>query len=476
MAVSRRSFGALLGAFLSSSRKVWPQTPDPQVRTGRPPNFVILLCDDLGYGDLGCYGHRTIRTPNIDRMALEGTRLTEFYATPTCTPSRAALLTGRYPVRSGLTRVLIPREQFGMPDSEITLPEALGERGYRTSCIGKWHLGDRRRHLPTRHGFERFYGLLYSNDMTLPVVHWPPIKLFRDEKPVESPVKQSMLTQRFTSEALRFFEASKDEPFLLYLAYTMPHLPWSASEQFAGKSNYGRYGDAVEEIDASVGELLKGLKRLGLDENTLVVFCSDNGPELVTPGPGGSTGGLRGGKGSTWEGGVRVPCVVRWPGRVPAGRVERGISSLMDLFTTCVGLAGAQLPHDHVLDGLDLAPFLEGKSASPRSYICHYRGRQLFAIRLGEWKLHFRKVVQGRRGRIKDTVPCEPLELYNLEADPEEARQVAGGHSDIVARLTDLAGEHQKYVAAGRPAPPPWRSLLPRGRRFQDPSRGKIKR
>ncbi|MGH9632811.1 MAG: sulfatase family protein, partial [Bryobacteraceae bacterium] len=317
----------------------WQGDPPKEERRERPPNFVILLCDDLGYGDLGCYGNKSIRTPNIDRMASEGTRLTEFYAAPTCTPSRASLLTGRYPLRSGLTRVLGPREHFGIPDSEITLAEALKQRGYRTACIGKWHLGDRPPYRPNRHGFEHFYGLLYSNDMMLPIVEWPPIKLFNDRTVIESPVEQSSLTQRFTGEAIRFIDANKDNPFFLYLPYTMPHLPWSASANFVGKSAHGLYGDMVEEIDWSAGEVLKALARNGVDKDTVVVFLSDNGPELITPAPGGSAGPFRGGKGSTWEGGVRVPCIIRWPGTVPNGVERDGICSTMDLFATFTQIA-----------------------------------------------------------------------------------------------------------------------------------------
>lgn len=429
--------------------------------SGRAPNIVVLLCDDLGYGDLGCYGNRVIRTPNVDRLASEGVRLTEFYATPTCTPSRASLLTGRYPLRSGLIRVLIPRENFGIPDSEITLGEALGRQGYRTACIGKWHLGDRQPYRPNRHGFDYFYGLLYSNDMTLPVVHWPPIRLFRNETPIESPVKQPTLTQRFTHEALQFVDRNKDSPFFLYLAYSMPHLPWSASDGFAGKSKHGLYGDAVEEIDWSVGEILKRLSLHGLDRDTMVVFCSDNGPEMATPSPGGSTSGLRGGKGTAWEGGVRVPGIIRWPARLPTGSVQSGITSLMDIFATAVKAAGVDWD-DPVVDGVDLTPFLAGKATSPRSTLCHFHKGNLFAIRNGRWKLHFLKIEVDKKGRLGNIVRCDPPELYDLENDPGETRNLSAENRDVAASLSRLADGFRSSIAVGHLPPSPLRSLLPK--------------
>ncbi len=236
--ITRRDLGRRLGAGALGARLgVSAQS--------QSPNFVILLADDLGYGDLGCYGNTNIRTPHLDRMATEGARLTEFYAAPTCTPSRAALLTGRYPLRSGMIRVLIPREHFGLPTSEITLAQALKQRGYRTACIGKWHLGDLPPFRPNRHGFEYFYGLLYSNDMAAPLLRWPPLRLYRNDRVIESPVRQATLTQRYTEEAIHFIERSRSAPFFLYVAYAMPHVPLAASQDFRGRSSYGIYGDAV---------------------------------------------------------------------------------------------------------------------------------------------------------------------------------------------------------------------------------------
>jgi arylsulfatase A-like enzyme len=463
MAISRRTFVSALAASFGTGAGAFAQATAPAILNlrKRAPNLVILLCYDLGYGDIGCYGNRTIRTPNIDSMAAQGTRLTEFYATPTCTPSRAALLTGRLPVRSGLTRVLIPNEHYGIPGSEITLPECLQRNGYRSACIGKWHLGNRLPYRPMQHGFDEFYGLLYSNDMTLPLVKWPPVKLFHGGRVIESPVRQSTLTQRLTGEAMRFIQENRQNPFLLYLPYTMPHLPWSASPQFAGKSAYGPYGDAVEEIDWGVGQILSELARHGLEEDTMVAFLSDNGPELQVPAPGGSAGGLRGGKGSTWEGGVRVPCVVRWPGRVAAGKVRPGIAGVADLFTTYVHAGGGELPRDHVVDGRNLLPFLEGKSESPHQDHYYFLGRNLAAVRSDEWKMHLFKREQRRKGGYRDPVPCNPPELYNLARDPGETRNLYGEHPEIVDRLFNVAGQLQRSIVAGPVPPPYWRSLFP---------------
>jgi arylsulfatase A-like enzyme len=462
MTSSRREFGSLIASAWALRTASAQKAPD---RKERRPNIVILLADDLGYGDLGCYGNRVIRTPNIDRVASEGLRLTEFYATPTCTPSRAALLTGRYSLRSGLTRVLIPRENFGIPDSEITLAEALKTAGYSTACIGKWHLGDRLRHRPNRHGFDYFYGLLYSHDMTLPLVHWPPVRLFRNDTPIESPAKLPSLTQRLTQEAVDFIENNRDKPFLLYLPYTMPHLPWSASSGFAGKSEYGPYGDAVEEIDWSVGNVVECLSRHGLEKDTVVVFASDNGPELATPAPGGSTGGLRGGKGSAWEGGVRVPCIVRWPDRVPAGSVSSGLSCVMDLFATFTHLAGAHVPEEVAIDGLDLSEFLQGRYESPRTALCHFRNGRLFAVRDGPWKLHLMKVERGRKGGLKEPVICNPPELYNLNDDPQESRDLAAEYPGLAEQFEHLGQSYLRAIGAGERAPRHLRSLLTRGKR-----------
>jgi arylsulfatase A len=468
MTVSRREFVS----FATSQFPNLNQLNNPlTVKRNRKPNIVILLCDDLGYGDAGYCGHQLIRTPHIDRLAGEGVRLEQCYAAPTCTPSRAALLTGRYPLRSGLTRVLIPREHFGIPDAEITLAETLREAGYRTSCIGKWHLGDAPRYRPNRHGFDYFYGILYSHDMTLPVFRWPPVKLFRNEVPVESPIVQKTMTQRFTTEAIRFIRDNKDAPFFLYMAYTMPHLPWIASEQFLHKSAYGLYGDVVEEIDWSVGQIMNQLRALGLDEDTFILFTSDNGPEHATAQPGGSTRGLRGAKGTCWEGGVRVPCVVRWKGRLPASAPE-GICSLMDFYPTICNAVGLPLAKDLTLDGLNLLPFLAGFVPCPRTAFAYYHQGLLYALRSEDWKVHFLKVpVSSMPGtRFRNPVACKPPELYNLASDRAETENVAREHPDVVERLTALAAEYRASIAAGRPTPSRLRSLLP-GKRLRKGSK-----
>ena len=346
--LSRRSF--LAAAALAAPRLGAAPAPP------RPPNFVVLFADDMGYGDLACYGHPTLRTPRLDRMAAEGVRFTSFYAAaPFCTPSRAGLLTGRYPIRAGQANNLGPDSKGGLPLGEITLAQALKQRGYRTMCIGKWHLGhDPAAYLPTSRGFDHYLGLLYSNDMIPPWVQTNrPLHLFRDSEPVELMTDQSDLTERYTNEAVRFIRSAGNDPFFLYLPYAMPHLPISASSR-RGTSRAGLYGDVIETLDWSAGEILDTLKRQGLDEHTLVVFTSDNGPWLnlpprmlqkgVEPWHAGSKGLLRGSKGDTYEGGMRVPCIARWPGAIPAGQTSFEIGCTLDLFPTILEAAGVPVP------------------------------------------------------------------------------------------------------------------------------------
>ena len=344
-------------------------------------NIVMILCDDLGYGDLGCYGHPTIRTPNLDRMAAEGMRFTDFYsAAEVCTPSRAALLTGRYAVRSGMAhdrfRVLRNRSTGHLPDSELTLAEALRDAGYVTGMIGKWHLGvwsiDPAGH-PLRHGFQSYFGLPHSNDMD-PVpgpgprgnalanqkAEWWNGPLYRNETLIERPVDQASLTRRYTEEAQRFIRENRAKPFFLYFAHTFPHTPLFASETFRGKSRRGLYGDVVEELDWSVGQVLETLRREHLDTNTIVFFSSDNGPWLTMNQQGGSAGLLRDGKGTTWEGGMREPGIAWWPGTVPAGTSTRAITAMCDVLPTLAALASAALPAGRRLDGVDQSPILKG--------------------------------------------------------------------------------------------------------------------
>ena len=411
---------------------------------GAKPNFVIIFCDDMGYGDVGCFGSKINRTPSIDRMAAEGTRFTSFYvASGVCSPSRSSLMTGCYPRRvnmdvdaTGLC-VLFPVSPKGLNPSEITIAEILREQGYATACIGKWHLGDQPEFLPTRQGFDSFYGLPYPNDMGgKPGTNRPPLPLMRDEEVIEAPADQDTLTRRYTEEAVKFIRANKDRPFFLYLPHTMPHMPLHVSDAFRGKSANGLYGDAIEEIDWSVGRVLETLKDLGLDERTLVIFTSDNG---ATGGEGRSNRPLRGQKGSTWEGGMREPCVMRWSGRIPPGAVCDELACTMDLLPTFAYLAGTKPPADRIIDGQDIRPLLVGRKEgwTPREAFYYYQMDQLQAVRSGQWKLHLPMKLKKRNWA--ELEPDSPLRLYDLQADIGEQRNVADRHPDIVERLTALA-------------------------------------
>jgi len=418
------------------------------------PNIVILLADDLGYGDLACYGHPTIRTPNLDRMAAEGLKFTQYYAWCYCTPSRAALLTGRLPVRSGLNRVLGPKSTGGVPDSEVTLAEALKARGYATTCIGKWHLGHLPQYLPTRHGFDHYFGIPYSNDMDRAKEGQPPIPLMRDMTIAEQPAMQETLTLRYTEEALRFIRshgtgAAGNQPFLLYLAYTFPHVPLHVSPAFRGKSPRGLYGDVVEELDARVGQILQPLRDLGLAGSRLVVFTSDNGPWLSQKLHAGSAGLLREGKITNWEGGVRVPCLAWWPGTIAHGRVVQDLASELDLFATCVELAGGRVPTDRPYDSSSLVPLLRGTGPGSRSEIFYYFDDRLTAVRQGSWKLHL-ETIESASGETESRNHEHPL-LFNLAHDPSERFNVADQHPDVVERLMGLINEHRANVTPGRP-------------------------
>src|SRR5262249_43295588 len=344
----------------------------------RPPNIVVILTDDMGWGDLGCYGNPVIRPPNIDRLAAEGVRLTDFYVThPYCTPTRAALLTGRHPIRTGMTRVLWPHSKDGLDKEEVTLAELLKAKGYATALFGKWHLGSLVDHFPTRHGFDEWYGLPWPNDQDDKHYlskqnnwNWGPLPLYRNDRLIEQPAALEKLTQRYFTEATRFITDNKSKPFFVYIPTSMPHLWLAASEKFRGKSKHGLYGDTIEEIDYHVGELVATLKKLNLDDNTLIVFFSDNGPvtshpQLDPKEPKGSAGPFKLGKGTTFEGGIRVPCIVRWPGQVPGERVEKQPVVVMDLFTTLAKAGGADVPRDRPIDGRDLAPLLKKTGRVP---------------------------------------------------------------------------------------------------------------
>jgi len=435
-------FAILLAAIVAPSSLAADKPKDDK---RKPPNIIIIFADDLGYGDLGCYGHPTIATPHLDRMAREGLRFTQFYAGEcVCTPSRAALLTGRLPIRNGMCsdtrRVLFSDSTGGIQDSEITIAEALKSAGYATACIGKWHLGHLPQFLPTRHGFDSYYGIPYSNDMK-------PTVLLRDGQLIEDPVDQTTLTQRYTAEALSFIRQHRQGPFFLYLPHNFPHVPLFASPVFKDKSRRGLYGDVVEELDASVGQVLDTLRELKIDDNTLVFFTSDNGPWLTQGGRGGSAGLLREGKGSTWEGGMREPAIAWWPGKIAAGGVTTQLASTMDLFATIHALVEIDLPKDVTLDSFDLRPVLFGTGPSPRESFFYYRGRQLMAVRKGPWKAHL--MTQAGYGEPKPT-PHDPPLVYNLEADPSEKYDVGKNHPEVISEIRALAAQH----TAGVTAPP----------------------
>jgi len=407
----------------------------------RPPNVVIIFLDDVGYGDLGSYGHPAIRTPHMDRLAAEGVRLTGFYAaSPSCSPSRAALLTGRYPVRSGFYWALGPEEANGISADEWTLAEAMREAGYRSAAIGKWHLGSWPGFFPTEHGFDSYFGLLYSNDMIRPWVQTDrPLELYRDTVAVEHPVDQATLTRRYTEESVRFIEeaAADGQPFFLYLAHSMAHVPLYRSPEFEGRSAGGKYGDVIEELDWSVGRVMAALEASGQAENTFVFVTSDNGPwaEMpdrmfgggqIQPWDAGTAGPFRGSKASTWEGGLRVPAIAWWPGRLPAGRSDSGLGTVMDLFPTIAALVGQDAAPGRPFDGHDIMPWLEGISPSPNHRFFYVYPDVLRGVRDERWKLLVRR-----------EAPDAPLgrELYDLESDPYERFDVAADHPEVVRRL-----------------------------------------
>ncbi len=425
----------------------------------KKPNFVIILADDLGYGDLGCYGHPSIRTPNLDRMAAEGQKWTDFYVgAPVCTPSRAALLTGRLPIRSGTCGgVFFPYSAGGLPQSEITIAEALKPAGYTSACIGKWHLGHLPQYLPTKQGFDYFYGLPYSNDMDCKEkrawkveglaeakVDWFNVPLMRNEEIIERPADQHILTKRYTAEAVKFIKQNKNKPFFLYFAHTFPHVPLFASKDFEGKSIRGRYGDAVEELDWSVGQVLNALKGQGIEENTFVVFTSDNGPWLIKERFGGSAGLLRDGKNTTWEGGMREPCIMRWSGKIKPAEIN-DMGSTLDLLPTLCSLAGAEVPTDRIIDGYNLSNVLFAKGPSPRNIMFYYRGSKLYAIRKGSYKAHFYSKIAYMPDYSKpEETKHDPPLLYNLGVDPSEKFDIADKHPEIIA---DIKKEYDLHIA-----------------------------
>jgi arylsulfatase A len=434
------------------------------------PNFIIIFADDMGYGDLGTFGHPTIRTPHLDKMAFEGQKWTNFYvAASVCTPSRAGLLTGRLPIRSGMCsdrrRVLFPDSNGGLPQSEITIARALKANGYRSAIVGKWHLGHKPPHLPGDHGFESYYGIPYSNDMDKvePENHFIlaeneryqayNVPIMRDYEIVERPADQRTITKRYTEEAVAQIRNLKDGPFFIYLAHSLPHIPLFRSDEFKDVSVAGFYGDVIEEIDWSVGEILKTLEEEGLTKNTLVIFTSDNGHWHTFRTHGGTAGLLRGAKGGTFEGGMRVPTILSWPGTLMPG-VVMDIGTTMDLFPTFCKLSGTELPGDRVYDGYDISPLILGTGNSERDVVFFYRGTQVFAIRKGDYKAHF--ITQLEYGHNKTAHPItdppfdatnvpiiqDPPLLYNVSIDPSEKFNIADEHPDIITEIRNILEDH----------------------------------
>jgi arylsulfatase A-like enzyme len=424
------------------------------------PNIIVILADDLGYADLGCFGAVDMSTPELDRMAKEGMRLTSFHmAAPTCTASRAALMTGCYPVRVGMgdviapradgtvspSRVLWPNSPFGLSPDEITLPEILKKAGYATGIVGKWHLGDPPTFNPIRHGFDEFFGVFFSNDMK-------PYAYYRNDEKLAEPIDRDQQTKRYTEEAVAFIRRSKDKPFFLYLAHTMPHIPLAASPEFRGKSKRGLYGDAVSEVDWSVGQVMATLRELGLDKNTLVLFSSDNGGWLLRGEQGGLNAPLRGGKGGTYEGGMCVPCIAWQPGVVPADSTCDELTAAMDLLPTFAAISGGEVPTDRIIDGHDIAPLLRGEpdAKSPWQHYFYYFGNELHAVRSGKWKFRAKNILKNENiynQEWRETAIGEseiPPALYDLSRDAAEQKSVLGDHPKIAARLRGYMDKARK--------------------------------
>ncbi len=484
--------GVMLLACLASVASALAGQTIPATKLATTPNIVILFADDLGYGDVQSYGHPYIRTPHIDELATTGQRWTDFYAAaPVCSPSRAGLLTGRLPLRSGLygrtIRVYFPGEPGGLPAAEVTMAEALQQRGYRTGIFGKWHLGDAPHALPTRHGFDEWLGVPYSNDMDWvgepgfdelvamsmrgdnegraealaeraakyadpqEAHHAAPLITSRRQQEgyidsVEQPTIQANLTKRYTAAAVDFIKRNRDHPFLVYVPYTMPHTPLFRSTEFVGRSIGGRYGDVVEEIDWSVGQIRQALRAVGVENNTLVIFSSDNGPWLTMNEEGGRAGLLRDGKGTTFEGGMRVPTVFSWPGKLPAGVVSE-IGSALDLFPTVMALSGSNVATG--VDGKDLSDTLLGKAPSPRKELAYYRAGVLYAYRYGPWKLHF--ITEGAYGLPPQRTEHEQPLLFHLHRDPSERFDVAAANPDVVAEIQKAVAKHKRSMVPAAP-------------------------
>ncbi|WP_276389356.1 sulfatase family protein [Eudoraea chungangensis] len=441
---------------------------EAQDAQGEKPNFIIIFADDLGYGDLSSYGHPSIKTPYLDRMAEEGQKWTNFYvAASVCTPSRAAILTGRLPVRSGMAsskrRVLFPDSKGGLPASEITLAEHLKSAGYNTACIGKWHLGHKDAFLPTTHGFDYYFGIPYSNDMDrtsqLPYREYLMqadekiktedfnVPLYRNTEIIERPVNQNTITKRYSEETINYIKEHKKSPFFVYLAHNLPHVPLFVSEEYKGKSARGLYGDIIEEIDAGVGDIMNFLEEEGLAENTILVFTSDNGPWLTFKEKGGSAGLLRAGKGTTWEGGMREPALFWGPGTIKPG-LRHDLGSSMDLFVTFSKMAGLEVPTDREMDGVDISGTLLNGNPSTRKSILYYRGTEIYAVRIGKYKAHY--ITQGEYGEFGKREEHEPPILYNLDTDPSEQFELTGDYTDVLNEFDLILEQHNAKLVKGK--------------------------
>ncbi len=464
------AFAAVSGCTSKGDTASKSEAASPASAQAMQPNIIIIFTDDQGYQDVGCFGSPLIKTPELDRMAKEGRRFTSFYvAAAVCSPSRGALLTGRYPRRIGIKGVYFPRSENGMHTSEITLADVLKKEGYATGCVGKWHLGHRPEYLPTSRGFDFYFGVPYSNDKWLDPVNTPPaddivlnegrtledyraadgkraggnknkVPLMRGNKCIEWPADQSLLTRRYTTEAVKFIDANNDHPFFLYVAHTMPHIPLFASEKFKGKSERGLYGDVIEEIDWSVGQILGAVRRNGLSKNTIVVFTSDNGPWLRFGKDGGSALPLRDGKGSTYEGGQRVPCIMWWPGQIPADTECKEMATAMDMMPTLSKLAGSAAPADRKIDGHNIWPLMSGEEGAQTPYNAFFFGTS--AVRVENWK--YRKGPEhgrwaGKKGVARSKKIVE--QLFNLETD-------VGEKENLIAQNPEKAKQFKAMLEA----------------------------
>ena len=411
---------------------------------GQKPNIVYIFADDLGYGDLSCYGAKDINTPNIDQIAKEGIKFTEFYsASSVCSPSRAALLTGRYPQRMGINTVFFSESFTGIPDKEITIPEILKEKGYATGIVGKWHLGHHYQYLPLQQGFDEYFGIPYSNDMESVVY-------MRGNEVESYKVKQQYITKTYTKEAQKFITKNKDNSFFLYIAHSMPHVPLYASEEFIGTSKRGLYGDVVQELDWSVGQILKSLREHGILENTLIVFSSDNGPWLAMKEDGGSAGDLREGKTFTFDGGMKVPTVAMWKNRIPQGIINTEVASQMDWFPTIANITGSSIPKGLVIDGLDISKVLTDKGNRKNSDLLFLDGKQLQGYRSGQWKVKL--PYKGFRGnKWKQFVKAHDTLLFNLNTDPGEKNNLFEKYPEKAKEI--LKEMIEKYQDMGKLPP-----------------------